>query len=247
MSTILNKWRSVINRLAEEEDHWKAASDEVPPSFFHYFRPLGKGLDEVFQDVAYGEEIFARLKEVYDVAGDGQHGDRYDMYFIVRKPRIVTQGQLILLAEQHLERMAELVCQYDEAAKSWGDILKPLKERSISVCVTQSSPPKQSPTDYENLNAALYEVTGDFVRGLTPVKSDALLLRDALYYIACRYELVFYVIWPLYRNATTLKEPFRPWFQLWKLGADLQFEENTCRVYVPRFQAEVNGEDNVRA
>ncbi len=221
---ILERWRTVLNRLAQEEA-WKADDPEVPPFFLHSFRPSGEGLEDVFRGVAQGEEILERLMEVYRIAGEGD-----GMYFQVRKPAVASRSQLVSLAEQHLARMTEIVREYP--AKGWQDVLAPLVERKIQVDVVQAQDPDKGRS--EDLNAALYEVTCDYVRRLEAAPSDALLLRNALYYIACRYDLAHHVLWPLYRSATPVREPFQPSYQLWTLGAELWFEEpNLCRVYSP--------------
>ncbi len=204
---------------------WRAGIDEVPPFFLHHFRPAGEGLREVFQGVAHGEEILERLMEVYRIAGEGD-----GMYFQVRKPAVVPPSELSLLAEQHLARMTEIVREYPAAG--WQDVLAPLVEGKIRVEVVQARfPDKGLP---EDLNGALYEVAGDYVRSLEHAPSDATLLDDALYYMACRYDVVRHVLWPLYRNATSIREPFQPSYRLWTLGAELWFEDPTlCRVYSP--------------
>lgn len=114
----------------------------------------------------------------------------------------------------------------------WKEVLAPLIEGKIRVDVVQAPPP--DPTRTEDLNGALYEVTGDYMRSLDPAPSEAMLLDDALYYMACRYELVHHVLWPLYHNATPVREPFEPRYRLWTFGAELHFEDpHLCRVYSP--------------
>jgi hypothetical protein len=42
------------------------------------------------------------------------------------------------------------------------------------------------------------------------------------------------ILWPLYKDATPIEEPFRPYFDLWRHGAGFRFiDEQTVRVYVP--------------
>lgn len=130
--------------------------------------------------------------------------------------------------------MAEIVRAAGASSGGWKEVLEPLTENKIRVDVVQAPSPEPSGKESEDLNGALYEVTGDFVTNLDPAPSDASLLYDALYYIAGRYELVHQVLWPLYRKATPVREPFQPWFRLWTLGAELRFDEgNLCRLYVP--------------
>jgi len=61
--------------------------------------------------------------------------------------------------------------------------------------------------------------------------------RDGTYdacSVACDYNLQYHILWPLYRQATTIEEPFRPYFDLWKHGSGYRFAgKEAVRVYVP--------------
>ena len=81
------------------------------------------------------------------------------------------------------------------------------------------------------LVAATYPIAVGAQVAVDAMFGDALLLEDSLYYIACKYEMVHYALWPLYRNATPVQDPFQAWFDLWVLGAESRFEENRFVIY----------------
>ena len=59
-------------------------------------------------------------------------------------------------------------------------------------------------------------------------------MGEGLYTIACDYNLQRHILWPLYKDATPIEEPFRPYFDLWRHGAGFRFiDEQAVRVYVP--------------
>lgn len=73
--------------------------------------------------------------------------------------------------------------------------------------------------DYDAPETIVYDMVGDWYSGLNPVQSDALLLHEAFYSIACDYDIARYLMWPLYRTSSDIVEPFAPYFDLWTHGA----------------------------
>jgi hypothetical protein len=65
------------------------------------------------------------------------------------------------------------------------------------------------------------------------VQSHASLMDEALYTIACDYNLAYHILWPLYRHLSDIDEPFAEYFELWKHGAGYRIEGDRVRVYVP--------------
>ena len=90
------------------------------------------------------------------------------------------------------------------------------------------------PPGNDDPETLIYDVASEFVESLTPRQSAALLMSEGLYTIACDYNLQRYILWPLYKDATPIEEPFRPYFDLWRGGAGFRFiDEKAVRVYVP--------------
>ena len=52
---------------------------------------------------------------------------------------------------------------------------------------------------------------------------DIELMTEALYHINCDYLLSDYLQWPMYD--TKRENPFRPYFELWKMGLNIYFPE----------------------
>jgi hypothetical protein len=224
MSETIDRWRRIYNRTVGEKA-WKASSAEVPPDLFHAFRPSGAGLEEIFDGVARGTEILGRLKEVFRVGGRNPE----DWYFLVRDPAPASRDRIVELVRKDLAgtiRMARVLGQDD---------LVELGDGAVEVDVTESPPPDRAPTVFHPLELALHEIAGDFVAGLEPEDPVAHLLREPLYQMACTYDLVRHVLWPLYRGATPIREPFEAAFELWTFGAKVWFDdEHRCHAHVPR-------------
>ncbi len=50
------------------------------------------------------------------------------------------------------------------------------------------------------------------------------LLHESLYHISCDYFLSYYLQWPLLASQG-IENPFRPYFELWKMGLHINFPE----------------------
>ena len=68
------------------------------------------------------------------------------------------------------------------------------------------------------------EYIGDWVSGLPMRKGcdDLDFLHEALYHISNDYFLSYYLQWPLVEDQG-IENPFRPHFDLWKMGLTAQF------------------------
>jgi len=93
----------------------------------------------------------------------------------------------------------------------------------------------EAPEARGELEAEVHDGRGDLVRGLKPEESDALLLEEPLYQLACNADIAHFVLWPLYRRASGLEDPFAPYVELWSAGATVRYEEpDVCRVWIPK-------------
>jgi len=180
-------------------------------------------LEAVLADAAGGREILARLLEIYRVTAPGW--DPTDAYFHVKKPEPLPSNQAPKWAQQHLQAMLSLARAVNNAE------MKSMLGAPITVQVTRGAVPP--PAD-EGPDMQIYELATDFIGSLTPVESDALLLAEAIYSMACDYFLQHHILWPLYRRSASVDEPFKPYFDLWKHGAACRFADPTrVLVYLP--------------
>lgn len=215
-------------------DRWKRIAKDTLPrpwtqenlaGFFQLFRPDGEGLDAVFKDVVGAGEILPRLLEVYRATAEGWDQDGEDAYFIVRHPEPISTAQASMLARSHLDQLAAIAQEMNDV-EAVELLLRPL-----SLVVVEGETPW--PPDDDDPETLIYEMRGDFMASLEPLESHALLMKEGLYYIACDYRLQHHILWPLYRHATSIKEPFEPYFRLWKHGIGLRFAGEVVNVYVP--------------
>jgi len=217
---------------------WKSEDDLF--AFFDCFRPDGSGLDRVFAGVVCGDEILTRLLKVF--ACTRESFKRY-AYFIVCRPAHATPEKLLDLTARHLDKVRQIARSGqpewmrpeptgDGALASAAQLaswLDPLPR----IELTHAPRPQQNLPDYEAPETLVNDVVGDWFLSLEPVESDALLMKEAFYSIACDYYIANHLMWPLYRHATAIEEPFAPYFELWTHGAQPCFEEpGRVAVYV---------------
>lgn len=216
-------------------ERWKRLCGDTSPTpwteddlvgFFQRFRPDGAGIEAVFDGVEAGDEIVPRLQEVYRATGEGwQHGDIVDGYFVVRNPPPLTANRAIALLREHLDNLAAI-------SRAIGcDELTTLLDSPVLEVVEGDAP---EPGDFDGPATLVYDATCRFMESLVPTPSAAFLMGEAFWTIACDPYLTHHLLWPLYRDATPVVEPFRPYFDLWIHGASIHFaDEWTVRVFVP--------------
>ena len=208
--------------VAKWKDMTGITSDELV-GFFQAFRPQGDGLLKAFEGVTKADEILPRLLEIYQVTTDGYPEDAY---FVIRKPLPLSRELALGFASSHIRKCLDI-------AKEMGrdDLVQLLQlyHRMEVVVGDKPWPPRQDESEVD-----LDEVVIDFMLSLKPLKSQALLLSDALYSMACDTYIRDYIFWPLFRNSTIVADPFAPYFNLWKHGAGLRLEsDHLLKVYLP--------------
>jgi hypothetical protein len=206
--SIINRWKRMAGSRSA-----KALSKDDLVGFFQAFRPYGQDIPTVLEGVAGADEIVPRLLRIYAATAPGWN--EHDAYFLVRRPKPLSQDQVRDLVLAHIQRFAEIAQQIDAIE------LIEILERPPKVVVVQGQAPW--PPGPESVETLMYEARADFMASLTPSVSEALLFDEALYYLACDYSLRDYVLWPLYRPSTTIVEPFGPYFEMWTHGVDLRF------------------------
>jgi hypothetical protein len=200
--------------------------------FFQLFRPDGRALAGLFDRFDQGQELDARLQQLYQVAGDDRRpsGGR-DAYFIVRSPAKISPEQAEHYATVWLEGLrglAAAVGQHEVAER-----LNPLPE----IRVLEGIPPKPPKHAHEKsgLHLAVAEQGSQLTSRLSAVDPHAELLKPAYYFTACDPMLRDYLLWPFFATATGLDDPMRGYFLLWSHGAKYRiFSEDRVDIYLPR-------------
>jgi hypothetical protein len=219
-----------LQRLA----YWKEIAHDPSPvpwineeddlfAYFQRFRPHGLGVEKVFEGVERGDEILKRLLPFYKHTKEGA---KRDMYFMVRKPQVTTSQELIEI----LTRYFNVVTQMAIASDDW-QVVTLLGSLEIH---TKKAEPPPHPDDPEPHFAMIYDTVSDWILALKPAASDAYLLKEAFYSMACDYQLADYILWPIYRESTPILEPFAPCFELWIREAEFRFTNSkSVTIYSP--------------
>jgi hypothetical protein len=93
-------WKSVSGDTSSHK--WVNVEDDLY-GFFQRFRPLGKGVEKVFEGIERGPEILERLLPFYEHTKEGAERDAY---FVVRKPVSTPKQELQAVVNQYLEKVA---------------------------------------------------------------------------------------------------------------------------------------------
>ncbi|WP_165068789.1 hypothetical protein [Paludisphaera rhizosphaerae] len=183
---------------------------------------------EVLAGVEAGDEIVPRLLSVYRAAAEGwpPDYDEYDAYFNVFDPSPITASYAVELVLGHLlnvKLMAQIRGLDGPVA-----VLEPLPRVEI---IQRVEPWGQGQEDLEFI---IHTAIKSYMGALSPRESPILALEEAFQSFA-DVNLRHFVLWPLYRDASTIEEPFQPFFDLWRHGVEFHFgNDGDVRVHVPR-------------
>jgi hypothetical protein len=223
-----------LERLA----YWKEVADDPSPvpwineeddlfAYFQRFRPHGLGVEKVFEGVERGDEILKRLLPCYEHTKESAESH---MYFIVLKPQVTTSDELIEILRTYFNSVTQMAI----ASDAW-DVVNLLG--SVEIDTEKAEPPPHS-NQPEPGFSMIYDTVCDWIIDLKPVASDAILLKEAFYSMACDYELAGYIMWPIYRETTPILDPLAPCFELWIRGAEFRFtSDKSVTVYSPSIRS----------
>ncbi|MFK8112327.1 MAG: apolipoprotein acyltransferase [Rubripirellula sp.] len=199
--------------------------------FFQVFRPDGRAVQGLFEDIEVGDQLEDRLEQLYVAAGDDRRptGGR-DAYFVVRNPAPLDPNLATQHATTWLQGLREL-------AVSLGDVeTANALEPTPSVRVLEGLPPKHPKDEAEKSNL-LRVVQQDVPLLVERIDSGPFteVLRPAFYFVACDAMLRDYLMWPFYARAAGIADPFSSYFELWRHGVKYRiFGESQVDVYLPR-------------
>ncbi|GCD10056.1 hypothetical protein [Clostridium tagluense] len=105
------------------------------------------------------------------------------------------------------------------------------------IQVIEGTSPKKVTDEYSefDFDIGVYELMHNYMDEMIGEESNAVLFREPLYQMACSYEIVYYVLWPLYKNESEIEDPFKAFIELWKLNAKYSFdiENNILNIWIP--------------
>ncbi len=220
-------------RLAAAVDPDQPPDSEALIGFFQTFRPDGRGLEGLFDDLPPGRELQRRLDQLFAVAGDDRRrpqGGR-DAYFLVRSPQPIDPQTVEALALQWLANVRDFAIHLGDQPVA--ETLSPLP----SVRVLEGIPPKHPKQEEEKtpLLVAFQKSVPQLTARIEPKCPYAELLRQAYYFISCDPMLRDYLMWPLYADAVETPDPHAPYYQLWKHGIKYRiFQPAQIDFYMPR-------------
>jgi len=236
---LISYWRELSKNnvfLHDGFESRKGSTELIEPFFFHCFRPTGEDLEIYFNKHPYGKEIFKRLKAIYDATVTNKPGTAY---FIVDNSPILTKAEINTLAESYIMSVRGMLQVMGKKT-----ILSPEK---IVVNIFEGHAPRDDNTmefitdDNSTTEYDAKETMGEYFHNFE-TNSEFMQLHfcDCVYYMACCYDLVYYVLWPLFAELSTLDYPYDAGFELWRYGLQAVFSDNkTLNIYASQGMVKV--------
>lgn len=171
--------------------------------FFQNFRPHGERLESVFAEHVLGQEVMERVKECFTATTNGGN----DAYFVPRRSECDADEANALL-KAHFEDLVSIAISMKD--QELVDILSSVPLRQVQVQEFDAIRPTDDTPD-----GWIFDMVTDYTTTLTPVETPLLLLKDAIYSIANDKLLQQYILWPIYRESSSLVDPYRSYFAVW--------------------------------
>ena len=228
-----NRWAEIIQQdplLMEifEEHDYDLEEEAVPPFLFQELRGGNIELRPIF--ALYGQtglNMLQELLEIDEISKDTAKVElpdeqtSYAGYFFTRFSEDNRQNaeNAVQAYIRNINRI--FVEEFKEAA--------PLDENAkIEILFGQAAQTFREEAYQQQINGESTEIEIDLIDWCSDMLykegyEDIELMTEALYHINCDYLLSDYLQWPMYD--TKRENPFRPYFELWKMGLNIYFPE----------------------
>ncbi|SHJ92889.1 hypothetical protein SAMN02745163_02850 [Clostridium cavendishii DSM 21758] len=223
------EWKKILEEnldlkemFLEQESIDMYGDEPIPTFFLHYFRPNKyKKLEEFFSPFPHGNEMYNKLKMIYDVTADNYENDDGSIsgYFIPKQDKTISNIELQKIALKYAESINDILGDLDETSLINYDNLE------INIISRNEFDEKY---DYDDiLECELYDLKGDWFIDLKSEisKNPLTFFAEPLYHIACDYNVARYIMWPL-AEKHDMNNPFEAYVTLWKHGYEPSFVNN---------------------
>ncbi|NND97541.1 MAG: apolipoprotein acyltransferase [Pirellulaceae bacterium] len=219
------------HQFAQLPDDTVADADSLI-GFFQLFRPDGRGIEGLFDDLSCGADLHARLDELEVAAREDRRPQGgLDAYFIVRRPHILSAESVERLAKQWLSKLLELAIELGDTN------VAELLQSMPTIRILEGHPPKNPKIEAEksDLLRAFQERIPKWCEQFADADEHAEALRPAYYFNTCDPMVRDYLMWPLYAPVVEVREPFAAYFELWKHRVKYRiFNDHQIDLYLPR-------------
>jgi len=152
-------------------------------------------------------------------------------YFATDNSQILTENKIRTLAESYIQSMRNILqCMNNSSV---------LSTEKIAINIIKGRSPRGDmhyhiTNDNNNTHHAIYEIKGEYFNNFE-TNNEFIILHDCdcIYYMACDYDLVYYVLWPLFAEQSTIHNPYDAGFKLWQHGLEVVFiDKKTLNIYI---------------
>ena len=147
-----------------------------------------------------------RVKDCFEATANGGT----DAYFIPRRSESAADEAITLLKDHFKDLVSIAISMKDQELV---DILS-----SVPLCQVPVQEFDAVRRTDDTPDGWIFDLVTDYTTTLTPVETQLLLLKDAIYSIANDTILQLYILWPIYRESSTLVDPYRSYFVMWSKG-----------------------------
>ena len=193
---------------------------------FDDFRGQPDPLQTVFVDLPQGEAVFDRLSEVLHASRpDDDDGQTVAADVVPRSKE--NEEMLRQKATAWLHSARQMACAAGDEELSV-ELTGP-----ETIYVLWGKPPTLTESYFDTLESRLYELSRAFAATLSASCPAYSWLGEACHSIASDDFLSGFVRWPWVADSSKLDDPYRPYFELWRTGAEMRFpDHNDLRLYV---------------
>lgn len=195
--------------------------------FFQCFRNDHSTLRTLLSEIPRGLSVYARLVDIFDATSGHTTNGKTDLYCIVRSPVTTAGSELLSDAETLIESFRKMAIAIGE-----NELVAELSP-TPTIRLEYRDPPDVDPSDY-SLDVFIYDVQCEWHGNLSRFTEHASWLSEAFYYLNCDYCLARYANWAWYMDDSTIDDPFLPYFNLWRRGAELRCNSrDDVALYIP--------------
>jgi hypothetical protein len=211
---MLEQFRRVTAELDPEIGADARWADEPVDYFLHAFRPDGAKLPQLFHGIPRSAGVLGRLGRVFAHAGP----ETGHMYFVVSRPATFLDDHAVKMIHAWVSTAASMI----DVAGLFDETDTPLLHRMVSKPPVEwvAGPPGDGSS--HPLLGLIHEAMLHYRDGVE-YSDFAELMIEPLYAIACRYDLVHYILRPSLGDVKPADDLFAPAADLWLGGIEYAF------------------------
>ena len=221
-----------VKKLVDPGSEGEWTEDDTLYLFQAFMRTGGKGVEAVFAPIANGSRYAERMQLLFSASNartqrtmaEGAIPGYFHTDAKCTDPGPAELQALAAIGRQYVKNLKELAKASDD-----DELLGALKLIQ-GVKFVKARPTNFGVEDRDAQDLIHESIGGCIDEWESSSSSPVLVLGEAYYSIANRYELGYFFRWPLFEEQCAV-DVFQPIFALWKLGASCTFAKETIFIH----------------